>query len=106
MVITVLVFHRAKALQLCGWSYDLSVLNNALDALEADGEFSRAAAIALFNLQILRAIDTLNRGAEKLQGTNPVEVNCAGENSMGKRERERERERWLLTIRLGAEKLS
>ncbi len=41
------------------------VLNQACDGYEADGEFERAATVALFNLQIRRAIQTLNRGASR-----------------------------------------
>ena len=59
---------RAKALQLCGWNCELSALSNSLDRIEADGEYERAATIALFNLQLRRAIQTLNRGAIKAQG--------------------------------------
>ncbi len=42
---------------------DSYALNAALDRLEAEGEYERAAAIALFNLKIRRAILALNKGS-------------------------------------------
>ncbi len=42
---------------------DSYALNAALDRLEAENEFERAAAIALFNLKIRRAIQALNKGS-------------------------------------------
>ena len=45
----------------------MSTLGYSLDRLEAEGEYERAATIALFNLQMRRAIQTLNRGATKTQ---------------------------------------
>ena len=54
-----------KALKLCGWGFgkDKESINEALDRLEGEGHFERAAAIALFNLHIRRAIQSFNRGA-------------------------------------------
>ncbi|XP_035227424.1 GATOR complex protein MIOS-like isoform X2 [Stegodyphus dumicola] len=56
---------RERALQLCGWGADLD--SNAffkfLERLESDGHFTRAAAIAVFNLDIRRAIKMLSKGA-------------------------------------------
>ena len=49
----------------------MSALGYSLDRLEAEGEYERAATIALFNLQLRRAIQTLNRGATKAQGKYP-----------------------------------
>ncbi|PSN33611.1 WD repeat-containing protein mio [Blattella germanica] len=55
---------RDKALQLCGWKFDKeSALTAFLDRLEADGSHARAAAIAVFNLKLRKAIEILNRGA-------------------------------------------
>ena len=55
---------REKALQLCGWRFDKeSTLNSFLDHLEAEGSYARAAAIAVFNLKLRKAIEILNRGA-------------------------------------------
>lgn len=38
-----------------------------LDRLETDGDYPRAAAIAVFNLRLRLAIDILNRGAQHAQ---------------------------------------
>lgn len=56
---------RSLALQLCGWinrgpDIDVEVF---LRSLEQEGDWERAAAVALFNLDIRRAIQILNRGA-------------------------------------------
>ncbi|KAJ9588221.1 hypothetical protein L9F63_018385 [Diploptera punctata] len=40
-----------------------SSLTSFLDRLEAEGSYARAAAIAVFNLKLKKAIDILNRGA-------------------------------------------
>lgn len=62
---------RDAALQLCGWRYekDLTSLTNFLERLQVEGAFSRAAAIAVFNLKISLAISILNRGASRKQQT-------------------------------------
>jgi len=62
---------RDAALQLCGWRYekDITSLTNFLERLQVEGAFSRAAAIAVFNLKINLAISILNRGAGILQQT-------------------------------------
>ncbi|CAH1238277.1 MIOS [Branchiostoma lanceolatum] len=56
---------RSRALQLCGWNFEkeFRALEDHLERLEGEGEYERAAAIALFNLKIRRAIQTLNKGA-------------------------------------------
>ncbi|PNF34608.1 WD repeat-containing protein mio [Cryptotermes secundus] len=55
---------REKALQLCGWKFDKeSSLTSFLDRLECEGSYARAAAIAVFNLKLRKAIEILNRGA-------------------------------------------
>jgi hypothetical protein len=55
---------REKALQLCGWKFDKeSSLTSFLDRLECEGSYARAAAIAVFNMKLRKAIDILNRGA-------------------------------------------
>ena len=55
---------REKALQLCGWKFDKETsLNSFLDRLESEGSYARAAAIAVFNLKLRKAIEILNRGA-------------------------------------------
>jgi hypothetical protein len=55
---------REKALQLCGWKFDKeSSLTAFLDRLESEGSYARAAAIAVFNMKLRKAIEILNRGA-------------------------------------------
>lgn len=60
---------RDAALQLCGWRFerDATSLTNFLERLQVEGAFTRAAAIAVFNLQINLAISILNRGASRKQ---------------------------------------
>lgn len=56
---------RSLALQLCGWisrGPDIDV-EAFLRSLEQERDWERAAAVALFNLDIRRAIQILNRGA-------------------------------------------
>lgn len=58
------------ALQLCGWikkGTDLDV-EPFLNSLEQEGDWERAAAVALFNLDIRRAIQILNKGASSGKG--------------------------------------
>lgn len=58
---------RDMALQLCSWRFDSQSLVAFLDRLEAEGSYTRAAAIAVFNLKLRLAIDILNRGALQLK---------------------------------------
>lgn len=61
---------RVLALQLCGWikkGADIDV-EPFLSSLEKEGEWERAAAVALFNMDIRRAIQILNKGAASGQG--------------------------------------
>ncbi|KAM5255185.1 GATOR2 complex protein MIOS isoform 2-T2 [Ctenodactylus gundi] len=61
---------RILALQLCGWikkETDLDV-GPFLNSLVQEGEWERAAAVALFNLDIRRAIQILNEGASSEKG--------------------------------------
>ncbi|XP_062035344.1 GATOR2 complex protein MIOS [Lepus europaeus] len=61
---------RILALQLCGWikkGTDVDV-GPFLNSLVQEGEWERAAAIALFNLDIRRAIQILNEGASSGKG--------------------------------------
>ncbi|XP_031849285.1 GATOR complex protein mio isoform X3 [Nomia melanderi] len=61
---------RDKGLLLCGWRFDKDTNtlydNLFLERLERDGEYPRAAAIAVFNLCLRQAIEILNRGASKM----------------------------------------
>ncbi|KAL5006541.1 hypothetical protein ScPMuIL_015347 [Solemya velum] len=67
---------RSHALQLCGWA-DIADgkdhLESLLSSLQGEGEYQRAAAIALFNLKIGRAIEILsgNADAADVQDANP-----------------------------------
>lgn len=63
---------REQALQLCGWHRDRE---GFLDQLESDGHFSRAAAIAVFNLRLQLAVDILRRGAEHPRATSSTILN-------------------------------
>lgn len=56
---------RDNALQLCGWKFDKD--GSFLDRLELEGRFSRAAAVAIFNLKLREAIEILNRGDPRHQ---------------------------------------
>lgn len=61
---------RILALQLCGWvkkGMDVDV-GPFLNSLVQEGEWERAAAVALFNLDIRRAIQILNEGASSEKG--------------------------------------
>ncbi|XP_003222042.1 GATOR2 complex protein MIOS [Anolis carolinensis] len=69
-IIQYLSEERSLALQLCGWIKKGTVLDVEpfLHSLEQEGEWERAAAIALFNLDIRRAIQILNKGASSGKG--------------------------------------
>lgn len=61
---------RCLALRLCGWisrgpDIDVEIF---LRSLEQEREWERAAAVALFNLDIRRAIQILNKGATAEKG--------------------------------------
>lgn len=61
---------RILALQLCGWikkGTDVDV-GPFLNSLVQEGEWERAAAVALFNSDIRRAIQILNEGASSEKG--------------------------------------
>ncbi|NXD06508.1 MIOA protein, partial [Nothocercus nigrocapillus] len=74
-IIQYLSEERSLALQLCGWikkGTDLDV-EPFLNSLEQEGDWERAAAVALFNLDIRRAIQILNKGASSGKGMCSVE---------------------------------
>lgn len=84
---------RDKALHLCGWHFerDTNSLTKFLERLQRENAFSRAAAIAVFNLKIKLALEILNLASESCsQGTslNVVAMALAGfsddKNSMWK----------------------
>ncbi|XP_025945813.1 GATOR2 complex protein MIOS isoform X1 [Apteryx mantelli] len=69
-IIQYLSEERSLALQLCGWikkGTDLDV-EPFLSSLEQEGDWERAAAVALFNLDIRRAMQILNKGASSGKG--------------------------------------
>lgn len=55
---------------MCGWNFDSNSLTKFLEQLEKERAFTRAAAIAVFNLKLRLAIDILNRGCEVMPGAN------------------------------------
>ncbi|GLH08738.1 GATOR complex protein MIOS [Gryllus bimaculatus] len=68
---------RDKALLLCGWKVDRepNALTSFLSQLESEGSFSRAAAIAVFNLKLRLAVSILNRGAAAQEKTASITSN-------------------------------
>lgn len=60
---------REKALHLCGWplNMDFVALTKFVTALEKGGNYSRAAANAVFNLNIQLAIEVLGRAPDEGQ---------------------------------------
>jgi hypothetical protein len=55
---------RQMALRLCGWS---SSIESVLLELENEGEFARAAALALFSLDLDRAVQALTKASDSHQ---------------------------------------
>lgn len=59
---------RNQALRLCGWPHDAetATLGPLLEKLQAEGQISRAAALAVFHMKIRKAIKILTRsGVQK-----------------------------------------
>lgn len=59
---------RSRALLLCDWIPDIDNISQTIpiiDYLEKEGNYMRAAAIAVFNMRLQRAIDSLTIGATK-----------------------------------------
>lgn len=69
--IRVHVYHseiRSRALLLCDWIPDIDNISQTIpiiDYLEKEGNYLRAAAIAVFNMRLQRAIESLTLGAKK-----------------------------------------
>lgn len=65
------VYHselRSRALLLCDWIPDIDNISQTIpiiDYLEKEGNYMRAAAIAVFNMRLQRAVDSLTVGATK-----------------------------------------
>ncbi|XP_066259323.1 GATOR2 complex protein MIOS [Euwallacea similis] len=70
---------RSMSLQLCSWpmNNDINGITTFVENLEREGAYSRAAAIAVFNLQISLAIEVLNRAPVEI-GLNYVGIALAG----------------------------
>jgi hypothetical protein len=66
---------RDKALYLCSWHFerDSNQLTQFLEQLEKEQAYTRAAAIAVFNLKIRLAIDILSRAQES--GSHSLALN-------------------------------
>ena len=58
---------RSRALRLCGWPHDseVSTLGPILEKLQADGQVSRAASLAIFHMKIRKAIKILTRSGQQ-----------------------------------------
>ncbi|KAK3891191.1 hypothetical protein Pcinc_004907 [Petrolisthes cinctipes] len=72
---------RSCALELCSWGFeDEGVLTSFLTQLEAAGNHTRAAAVAVFNQRIRLAIHILQRGAvaKKIPALNSTAMALAG----------------------------
>ncbi|XP_034247778.1 GATOR complex protein MIOS-A isoform X2 [Thrips palmi] len=63
---------REQALQLCGWHLDR---DGFLEQLESSGHYSRAAAIAVFNLKLRQAVEIIRRGANNPHTSSPANLN-------------------------------
>lgn len=69
--IRIQVYHsdmRSRALVLCDWVPDIDNVSQVIpliDYLEKEGNYMRAAAIAVFNMRLQRAIESLTKGAKK-----------------------------------------
>ncbi|VEN38723.1 unnamed protein product [Callosobruchus maculatus] len=67
---------RDKALQLCSWPVDRNspVLLDFLNLLERSGAYTRAAAVAIFNLKLPLAIDILTRSPDNSEYGSSLNV--------------------------------
>lgn len=70
---------RSMALLLCSWpsNNDTSSITTIVEYLEKEGAYSRAAALAVFNLQVPLAIEVLNRAPVEA-GLSYVGIALAG----------------------------
>lgn len=64
---------RQKAMHLCSWHFDSSpnALLDHLQQLEKDKAYTRAAALAVFNLKVKAAIEILGKAPENAAGSGP-----------------------------------
>lgn len=69
---------RHRALRLCEWGVDETELRSFLTKLESKGQYARAAAIAVFNLDIKMALGILERVNSSKENFYMVAVALAG----------------------------
>lgn len=55
-----------------------------MEQLESGGHYSRAAAIAVFNLRLRQAVDIIRRGADNPHTTSPANLNIVAVALSGK----------------------
>jgi len=72
---------RDNALFLCDWGFDrnnTSHISNVLRKLENENAYTRAASIAIFNLRMRDAIETLNKGANQQPNLSMIAMALSG----------------------------
>lgn len=72
---------RDNALFLCDWGFDrnnASHISNVLKKLENENAYTRAASIAIFNLRMRDAIETLNKGAHQQTHLSMIAMALSG----------------------------
>lgn len=72
---------RDHALYLCEWGFDRPSarhITNVLRKLENENAYTRAAAIAIFNLRMRDAIETLNKGANQQPNLSMIAMALSG----------------------------
>lgn len=72
---------RNSALYLCDWGSDRnnsSHISAVIKKLENKNAHSRAAAIAIFNLRMRDAIETLNKGASQQNNLSMIAMALSG----------------------------
>lgn len=69
---------RKIVLQMCGWNHETNThaLEVFLECLQKEGDYSRAAATAVFNLDMRRAIQLLNEGAVNRKENSGTDLNA------------------------------
>lgn len=72
---------RDNALFLCDWGFDRNNalhISNVLRKLENENAYTRAASIAIFNLRMRDAIETLNKGANQQPHLSMIAMALSG----------------------------
>ena len=64
-------------MQLCGWKFHSD--STALERIELEGSYTRAAAIAIFNLKLRSAINILFKGASRQPHLAVIAMALSGE---------------------------